>query len=353
VTRSDRTLRPTISVSDCTAGQACRFSGGTEEGGYTDDEGSDGNEITSWSWSFGDGGSSTGRNPVHTFAEANNYTITLTVADAAGATGSVTAELTVAPGTNRAPRAEFAAPSCTQGSPCQFTDGSSDGDGSIVSRSWSFGGEGSSAATNPVHTFATAGTYTVTLTVEDNAGGTGTTSRQVTVAPLTLPGNRTVTLSGRVFMQQGRPMVRLAWSGAAGAVLDLYRNNQLRETTDNDGLYIRTVGGPSGTSLTYRVCERGTARCSNDVTVSIPRSSISLRATGRIRNGREEVTLRWSGARTSRVGIYRNSARIAQTNNDGLYLSSRPRSGGRSTAVFRVCERGTSNCSNASSVTFR
>jgi PKD repeat protein len=353
VARAGRAPRPTISLSDCTAGQACRFSGGTERDG-DDDEDGDGEdeeeEITNWSWSFGDGGTSTERNPTHTFATASNYIITLSVTNADGATASVTAQLTVAPGANQAPRAEFTAPSCTMGAPCQFTDGSSDSDGSIVSRSWSFGGNVSSAATNPVHTFETAGTYTVTLIVEDNAGGTSSTSRQVTVAPLTLPGNQTVALSGRVVIQQGRHMVRLTWSGAAGPVLDLYRNNQLRERTNNDGLYIRTIGGPSGTSLTYRVCERGSTRCSNDVTVTIEGSSIRLTATGRIRNGREEATLRWSGVGFSTVDVYRSSVRIARTSNDGLYVTSRARSGG--TATFRVCERGTSNCSNSASVTF-
>lgn len=34
---------------------------------------------TSWSWDFGDGGSSTARNPVHTYANEGAYTVTLTV----------------------------------------------------------------------------------------------------------------------------------------------------------------------------------------------------------------------------------------------------------------------------------
>src|SRR5690606_31617656 len=44
-----------------------------------------------------------------------------------------------------------------------FTDGSSDSDGSIASRSWNFGDGTSSTAANPSKTYSAAGTYSVTL----------------------------------------------------------------------------------------------------------------------------------------------------------------------------------------------
>ena len=51
---------------------------------------------------------------------------------------------------------------CT-GLVCSFTDQSSDSDGSIAARSWSFGDGASSTAANPSHTFAAADTYQVSL----------------------------------------------------------------------------------------------------------------------------------------------------------------------------------------------
>ncbi len=63
-----------------------------------------------------------------------------------------------------------------------FTDASTDSDGSIVSRNWDFGDGTTSTATNPARTYAAAGTYSVTLTVTDNGGLSSQSTQQVTVA---------------------------------------------------------------------------------------------------------------------------------------------------------------------------
>ncbi|HHJ15214.1 MAG TPA: PKD domain-containing protein [Gammaproteobacteria bacterium] len=54
--------------------------------------------------------------------------------------------------------------------------GSNDPDGSIVAYAWDFGDSGFSNSANPGHTYATAGTYTVVLTVTDNDGGSDSDS---------------------------------------------------------------------------------------------------------------------------------------------------------------------------------
>lgn len=53
------------------------------------------NAITSWSWDFGDGGTSTSQNPSHTFAAGGTYSVTLTVTDSDGRSDSITDDVTV------------------------------------------------------------------------------------------------------------------------------------------------------------------------------------------------------------------------------------------------------------------
>lgn len=81
---------------------------------------------------------------------------------------------------NVAPVANFS--DSISGLTVNFTDSSTDSDGTIASRAWTFGDGGTSTATNPSHTYAAAGTYSVSLTVTDNGGATNTKTQSVTVS---------------------------------------------------------------------------------------------------------------------------------------------------------------------------
>ena len=62
-----------------------------------------------------------------------------------------------------------------------FTDTSTDSDGSIVAWLWNFGDGHTSTQQNPSHTYGTAGSYTVILSVSDNQGAQDATSTNVNV----------------------------------------------------------------------------------------------------------------------------------------------------------------------------
>jgi cytochrome c len=137
-----------------------------------------------YSWDFGDGGTSLRQNPDHTYGQPGTYTAKVTVKDPKGATGTATVEVVVTnPPGNVAPTVE-ATGDPTAGKPplaVQFSATGSDPDGDALTYKWDFGDGGTSLLQNPSHTYATAGTYTAKVTVSDGKGGTGTATVQVTV----------------------------------------------------------------------------------------------------------------------------------------------------------------------------
>lgn len=143
--------------------------------------------VVGYSWAFGDGTTGTGVTANHTYATAGTYTVTLTVTDNLGATGTTTRQVTATPPANQSPTASFTASSNGLG---VSVDGaaSSDPDGSVTGYAWNFGDGGTSTGNPASHTYATAGTYTITLTVTDNQGATASTTRDVTVVAPPDPG---------------------------------------------------------------------------------------------------------------------------------------------------------------------
>jgi hypothetical protein len=80
-----------------------------------------------------------------------------------------------------------------------------------------------------------------------------------------------ITLSASGRKVGGVNTVRLRWSGATSADIDVYRNGVLITTVPNTGTYTDSTGDTGRARYTYQVCEAGTGTCSNDATVTFRR----------------------------------------------------------------------------------
>jgi PKD repeat protein len=119
-----------------------------------------------------------------TFDEPGTYVLRLTANDSAlTASGDVT--ITVNPRPNRSPQGHATAPaSATAGAPVQFdATGSIDPDQDMLAFSWDFGDQTSDSGAAPTHVYQTAGSFTVTLTVDDGRGGVDNETLQIQIAP--------------------------------------------------------------------------------------------------------------------------------------------------------------------------
>ena len=110
------------------------------------------------------------------------------------------------------------------------------------------------------------------------------------------------------------------------------------------------AGGSYTVQLTVTDNGGATGSRSQTVTVTAPSSGISLSVAGRKSKGYAYADLSWSGAAGTSVDVYRNGAKITTTPNDGAHTDSLGKVAG--TFKYRVCEAGTTTCSNEASVTF-
>lgn len=147
----------------------------------------DGDPIT-FSWDFGDGTpDESGENVSHVYTDSNTYTVTLTVSDGLGGEGTAQVLIFVLPEgslPSPAPNAAFSVvPSTTVdlGTELTFISTSTPA-GEIISWDWSFG-DGTADETGEIvsHTYDEAGSFLVTLTVEDVNGNDDFATQNITV----------------------------------------------------------------------------------------------------------------------------------------------------------------------------
>jgi PKD repeat protein len=132
--------------------------------------------IVSYTFTFGDGTSVTGPDPIvtHTYTEVGTFTASLVVTDDDSASSAVDLA-SVQAAVNKPPKAALKASATTGKAPFLVTfdaSRSSDSDGTIASYTFAFGDGSSVATSNPVvtHTYVSAGKYTAGVEATDNSG---------------------------------------------------------------------------------------------------------------------------------------------------------------------------------------
>lgn len=144
--------------------------------------------IVSYTWTFTDITQRTlsGASPTYSFATPGVYTVTLNVTDAAGNWDTDTVKITVLDVTN--PMADAGSDQTVKaGETVSFdASGSSDNVG-IASHEWDFGDGTTGTGITTTHTYTEPGTYTVILTVKDEAGNTDMDTMIIIVEKVAAP----------------------------------------------------------------------------------------------------------------------------------------------------------------------
>ncbi len=139
--------------------------------------------MANFTWDFGDGSNSTEQDPVHVYASAGTYLPTLFVDDGTGKSAQAQAldpilvEGDLQPSVSLSP----VPLSCDEGGQVQFIFNGSKGN-EPSKFEWNFGdGTGTSSSQDPVHVYATNGTYTATVFILDRDGDVASGTVQVNV----------------------------------------------------------------------------------------------------------------------------------------------------------------------------
>lgn len=147
---------------------------------YTDASDAKGSAISQWNWTFGDGGVAAVQNPVHRFLTPNTFITALYIVTDKGCYSDTITRSTVV---NPLPGSNFSiiAPTC-ETKTISFTDASNPNVGTLTKWNWDFGNGNTSLLQNPTTTYPAAGTFTVTLGVENSKGCLST----ITTKPITI-----------------------------------------------------------------------------------------------------------------------------------------------------------------------
>jgi hypothetical protein len=251
--------------------------------------------------------------------------------------------------------------SVTEGTAVTFSGAATDTtDGDISGRlSWRSSTAGAIGTGATFSRALPAGSHTITATVTDSIGYTTNTAITLSVLAASTNTAPTVTIISPTNGATVSEGASVTFSGSANDKEDgnlttrLAWRSSVEGNIGTGGTFTRQMRAGTHT-ITAAVTDGGGLTTHTNVTLYVTASlstGATLTARGYKEKGLQKVDLAWKGLTATKVDVYRNSAKITSTANDGATTDPiNTKGGGKYT--YKICAAGTTTCSNVVTVTF-
>ena len=230
-----------------------------------------GQQISSFNWNFGDGQTGQGQTVTHTYARAGTFQATLTVSTGGHCTSQITKTVTV----YDLPSCGFTYTTVCQGSPTQFSSTATSAPGNpITSYQWNFGDGQTGQGQTVSHTYAQAGTYQVTHTVQTNGS---CSNQRIQSVPVNAQPTPTASATPNIIIYGGTAQLT-ANAGSQGSYN--FHWEPANKVVNPNSQTTQTVQLYETTAFTCTVTNpQGSCSGSTQVTVAIEGSNMTATAT--------------------------------------------------------------------------
>lgn len=205
-----------------------------------------------YDWDFGDANTSALENPTHKYPSEGTYTIKLKAFSTNGCQGETTKTITI----GEKPVSDFVVNKVCQGTVTEFTNNSTISTG-VLNYQWDLGDGSKPTTTNATNTYASSGSYNVTLVATAANGCTDTTVRTAEVAPI--PAVDIITASANT----GNGAIRFATS-STGVTYKWFFGDGSTSTDQNP-----TYTYPFALKWTVKLVVTSPDGCSNSTTADV------------------------------------------------------------------------------------